>query len=142
MITFIILSEPNSKFYMIGVVCNFIYFFTKIRLCEEYGKDNSLIWLSCQKVVDPWHAMQWQELHSYRLCPQSALGRLVCVDIRASCWAMSNLHNWIVFVTLITKITSTIPIIWVVKVTELDWILLIWLLTGKLIFKETTWLLW
>lgn len=38
-ITFIILSEPNSKFYMIGVVCNLIYFFTKIRLCEEYGKD-------------------------------------------------------------------------------------------------------
>lgn len=61
----------------------------------------------------------------------------MCVDITAKHWAMSILHNWFVFVILITKVTSPIPVISVIKVMELDWLLLIWLLTRKLIFKET-----
>lgn len=58
----------------------------------------------------------------------------MCVDITAKYWAVSILLNWIVFAILVIKITSTILVIWVI---ELDWLLLIWLLIWKLIFKGT-----
>lgn len=77
--------------------------------------------------------MQWQE--SYELSikrfglAQRHFWLCMCVDITTKHWAVSILPNWIVFVSLIIKITSTIPVIWVIKVIELDWLLLIWLLT-------------
>lgn len=74
----------------------------------------------------------------YKVLWSGSVGFLcLCVDIMVKHWAMSILHNWIAFFILITKITSTIPVIWVIKVMELDWLLLIWLLTRKFIFKDT-----
>lgn len=95
------------------------------------------------QVIDPWHMLQWQEGGSYGLHPLKCFGQAqkgfcscMCVHITAKHWAMSILHSWIICVILILQITNTIPVIWVIKLTELDWLPLIWLFTRKLIFKE------
>lgn len=35
-----------------------------------------IIMIELSKMIDPWHAMQWQERDIYGLYPQSALVRL------------------------------------------------------------------
>ena len=101
-----------------------------------------IIMIELSKVIDPWIAIQWQERDVCGLYPQSALVRLRGIFVYV-CWPHSQALSFVSFAQLnfICHFNhqnySPFPVIWVIKVIELDWLLLIQLLTRKLILKET-----
>lgn len=100
------------------------------------------IMMELSKGIEPWLAIWWQERDTCGLHPQSALVRPRAVFVYV-CWHHSQALSYVNFAQLnfICHFNhqnySPFPVIWVIKVMELDWLLLIQLLTRKLILKET-----
>lgn len=106
-----------------------------------------IIMIELSKVIDPWLAIQWQERTFVDCIHKSALVRLRGIFVYV-CWHHSQALSFVNFAQLnfICHFNhqnySPFPVIWVIKVIELDWLLLIQLLTRKLISKRQSRLLW